>query len=229
MSKNTRNRILLTAVAALLLVVVAVGGTMAWLQDTTEDVVNTFTTTNVDIELDETTDNEYEVIPGVDLEKDPTVTVIKGSEKSWVFVKVVYPTGTDNYLTWSYDTAWTTLSTTSDTNTKMTTVILYKVVEEVSADTPYSVLADNKVTVSSDLTNAQMDELEALNPSLTFTAYAIQYAANEAEVTEGADAPTANQLKAGAEAAWEKVKNLELEYETQSYNGKGTNLTQTNP
>lgn len=43
MSKNTRNRILLTAVAALLLVAVAVGGTVAYLNATSNAVVNTFT------------------------------------------------------------------------------------------------------------------------------------------------------------------------------------------
>ena len=56
MSKNTRTRILLTAVAALLLVAMTVGGTLAWLQDTSDTVENTFTASNIDVELDEIQD-----------------------------------------------------------------------------------------------------------------------------------------------------------------------------
>ena len=80
-----------TFVAMLALVLVigcAVGGTVAWLTAQTGPVVNTFTYGDIDITLGETTGNNYKIIPGVDIEKDPKVTVKKGSEACWLFVKV---------------------------------------------------------------------------------------------------------------------------------------------
>lgn len=91
-------KILLLALCAVLLVVGSVLGTLAYLtaQDT---VVNTFTVGKVDISLDETEvstngvpveptnrvkTNNYHLIPGQTYVKDPTVTVIKGSEESYV-------------------------------------------------------------------------------------------------------------------------------------------------
>lgn len=89
MSKNTRTRILLTAVAALLLVTMAVGGTLAWLQATTKEVTNTFKPHEVSIKLEESElkedgslnvdkkvqANTYQMIPGYTYGKDPAVTV----------------------------------------------------------------------------------------------------------------------------------------------------------
>lgn len=81
-----------------------VGGTLAWLQDKTDVVTNTFTVGNVDIDLTEApataygvadneatrvTQNTYKLIPGHKYDKDPTVFVKKGSEICYVFVKVV--------------------------------------------------------------------------------------------------------------------------------------------
>ena len=87
MSKNTRTRILLTAVAALLLVTMAVGGTIAWLQDTSAPVENTFKTSTVDVSITETTGNNYQVIPGVNITKDPVVTYTTNVD-SYVYVKM---------------------------------------------------------------------------------------------------------------------------------------------
>lgn len=95
MSKNTRTRILLVAVASLLLVTMAVGSTMAWLQDVTKSVKNEFIKTGIDIELTETIPEgeekwEMEMIPGTEKDKNPTVTVdtTKTTVPIYVFVKV---------------------------------------------------------------------------------------------------------------------------------------------
>lgn len=91
MSKNTRNRILLTALAALLLVVVAVGGTMAWLVDSTEAVTNTFTTAGIDIDLDETEDDwSKKLIPGNTYTKDPVVSINRDvtDVDIWLYVEI---------------------------------------------------------------------------------------------------------------------------------------------
>lgn len=89
----------LAVVLALVLVMaLSIAGTYAYL--TSKDtVVNTFTVGNVQIKLDEakvTEDgkpvegadrvkaNTYHLLPGHEYKKDPTVTVLKGSEESYV-------------------------------------------------------------------------------------------------------------------------------------------------
>lgn len=77
-----------------------VGGAIAWLTDTTEEVVNTFTVGNIEIDLTESdwvegdehiedNQNDYHFVPGDVLPKDPKVTVQAGSEACYLFVKVV--------------------------------------------------------------------------------------------------------------------------------------------
>lgn len=92
-----RSKPLVLALCAVLLVVGTILGTVAYLQDTAE-VVNTFTVGNVHLKLDEAvvnekgeptggrteTGNAYHLIPGETYTKDPTVTVLKGSEESYV-------------------------------------------------------------------------------------------------------------------------------------------------
>lgn len=101
--KKTSKALLLT-LCAVLLVAASVMGTMAYLTDT-DKVENTFTVGKVDIKLDEAkvnTDgtsvegaarvqgNEYHLLPGHTYTKDPTVTVLQGSEESYVRLKVTF-------------------------------------------------------------------------------------------------------------------------------------------
>lgn len=92
-----RSKSLVLALCAILLVVSTILGTVAYLQDTAS-VVNTFTVGNVHLKLDEAvvdekgeptggrteTGNAYHLLPGETYTKDPTVTVLKGSEESYV-------------------------------------------------------------------------------------------------------------------------------------------------
>ena len=67
------------------LAVVAIGGaTLAYFTDS-KDVTNTFTVGNVEIKLTEPkwTPNS-KLVPGTEIGKDPTVTVVKGSEECYV-------------------------------------------------------------------------------------------------------------------------------------------------
>jgi len=99
MKKQTK--VLLTLLCAVLLVVSSVFATMAYL--TSDDLVeNTFTVGKVEIKLDEANvneygevvdnvrvkGNEYKLIPGHTYVKDPTVTVLKDSEETYVRMKV---------------------------------------------------------------------------------------------------------------------------------------------
>lgn len=186
MSKNTRNRILLTAVAALLLLAVTVGGTLAYLRDTTVEVKNTFLESNLDITLQEhplnedgrtidTTqavvkeNDEYKMVPGDTLQKDPFVTVKANSEKLWLFVEVIEGNNVDTYLNWTIDDAWTPVDETKYPG------VYYQIVEATTADTDFYILANNQVTVDADVTNEQMAAIGTNKPTLTFKAYAVQY------------------------------------------------------
>ncbi len=93
-----KSKVLLLTLCAALLVAAGVLGTLAYLTSEAT-VVNTFTVGNVDITLDETavtpdgepidgakrvTSNSYHLVPGKTYIKDPTMTVVKGSEESYV-------------------------------------------------------------------------------------------------------------------------------------------------
>ena len=97
MNKLTAKSI--TLIVAIAVVVTAlIGGTVAWIMTETKPVVNTFTYGDINIDLDETDatwndqedqfEKEFEMIPGNDLVKDPTVTVKADSEACWLFVKL---------------------------------------------------------------------------------------------------------------------------------------------
>lgn len=85
-------------VAVAMLACAAVGGTLAWLTDTTDEVKNVFTTAGIEIGLEETfnTDRdgdekndawEAQLVPGYTYTKDPVVSVVDGSEDCYLFVK----------------------------------------------------------------------------------------------------------------------------------------------
>ena len=81
-------KIIATVGACALCVGLGVAGTLAWLTDKTESVTNTFTTSNINITLTETTGSNYQMIPGFTITKDPKVTVSAGSEDCYLFVKL---------------------------------------------------------------------------------------------------------------------------------------------
>lgn len=171
MSKNTRNRILLTALAALLLVTLTIGGTIAWLTDKTDTVMNTFKPVHIDIELTETSPEgkTAKMIPGAEIDKDPKVTVKANSEACWVFVKVE-TSGDLSHLSYSINsTNWTELTSKAGNNYK----VYYKQLDATTADVELEILTGNKVTVSNQLKNSTMPDS---NATMTFTAYAIQQA-----------------------------------------------------
>lgn len=96
---KTKSKALLLTLCAVLLVAASVLGTMAYLTST-DTVTNTFTIGKVEITLDETDvtnpngprvkANSYKLMPGTTYTKDPTVTVLKGSEDSYVRMKVTF-------------------------------------------------------------------------------------------------------------------------------------------
>lgn len=162
-----------TAMLALTLVLAAywaVGGTAAWLAAKSEPIASTFTFGDINITLTETDHQEQiKIIPGVDIPKDLKVTVTADSVDCWLFVKVV-ETGTfvDGKVTYSIDDSWT-----KGNGSQIPENVYYREVKGVTADEVFPVLKDDKITVSNTLTKEEIQNI-ADEPTLTFTAYAVQ-------------------------------------------------------
>ena len=169
---------LLLAIA--IVVVGAVAGTVAWLTDRTPSVTNTFTTSDINIELKETKNN-FQMIPGWNIEKDPKVTVKTGSEACYLFVKLEKSENFNQYMTYDMAKGWTELQGYAG--------VYYREVAAATADTTYEVLKDNQVTVKGTVTKEQMNGLTAdTYPTLTVTAYASQLYKNNTEKFTAAEA-----------------------------------------
>ena len=193
---------MIAALSVILVLLVGVAGTLAYLQVKTGSVQNTFAPSNIDLTLAETateggstTANTYNMIPGVKIDKDPKVTV-KADIDCYVFVEVTETTNFDTYMTYAIASGWKLFNTTSGAVTEIAadadldgTYVLFR---EVSADVAkdgeeFGVLAGNQVMVPYTVTKTQMNELynadgtviTANQPKLTFTAYAIQKAGFE--------------------------------------------------
>ena len=162
----------LALILALVLVFgAAVGGTIAYLTDTTGPVTNTFTVGNIDITLAETT-ADYKMVPGCNIAKDPKVTVEANSEDCWLFVKIDESSNLKDFISYNVATGWTK----GDGN-GIPSNVWYRTVEAATADQTFSVLAGDQVTVNNDVTKTMMDGLKvdgAIQPTLTFTACAVQ-------------------------------------------------------
>lgn len=167
---SVSGRLFVLMLALVLVLGCAVGGTVAWLVAKTDPVVNTFTYGDINITLTETkpANQQAKIIPGVDIEKDPKVTVKAGSEACWLFVKVEEEgTFVANKVTYSVADGWT-----QGDDTDIPANVYYREVGAVTADTDFYVLNGNKVTVSNSLTKEDIANIT--QPKLTFTAYAVQ-------------------------------------------------------
>lgn len=162
-----------TAMLALTLVLAAywaVGGTAAWLAAKSEPIASTFTFGDINITLTETDPQEgpTKIIPGVDIPKALKVTVQADSVDCWLFVKVEQ-TGTfvPDKVTYSIDDSWT------KGNGAIPEGVYYREVKGVTADEVFPVLKDDKITVNNTLTKEEIQNITT-QPTLTFTAYAVQ-------------------------------------------------------
>lgn len=189
-----------------------IGGTVAWLIAAPDPVVNTFTYGDINIKLDETdtgldhdrnpNTNDYKMLPGVEIKKDPTITVLAGSEKNWLFVKLEKSSNFDDFMIYTLSDGWQLLNGTEN--------VYFRKVEPDDADQVFGVIKDNTVIVKESVTKEMLNALDpedgdATYPSLTVGAYAVQYAGFES----GAEDPTDEQIQAAASKAWGKVLDSE--------------------
>ena len=193
---KTTRKVVLTLVCAILLVAATIMGTMAYLTST-KTVTNTFTVGKVAIKLDETdinnpngprteTGNAYHLLPGQTYTKDPMVTVLKGSESSYIKMTVtfskakeldaIFAPGGANMLSifQGYDgNTWIDKGNTEDTvkNTRTYEFWYKEAVAAPNADVALDALFDS-ITVPGTITNAQLKTIEDM--TITVNAYAIQ-------------------------------------------------------
>ena len=197
-------KIIVLILALSLIVGCAVGATIAWLADSTQNIANTFTVGNINIDLNESDadndenpdENDYKMVPGNVISKDPYVTVKNGSESCWLFITVEESTDPvlDNYIKYKIDTGWTALK--ADSNP----AVYYRRVDATTKDETFKILAgdeylfdinktanntdddmkftwgEDQVLVLPTVTKPMMDALTAFGklPTLEFKAYAIQ-------------------------------------------------------
>lgn len=193
----------------------AIGGTMAWLIDDTTAVTNVFMDSDVDIEFNETTE-DYKMIPGHTIDKDPTVTVNANSEKCYLFVKIDESENYSKYLKYAVkidgDKEWRTFE---DADKNTVKGVYYRIVEKSESKQTFSILgsgsydngtdgsffwSDNQVLVKPEVTKKMMNDIKGnteSKPTLTFTTYAVQFMKN-------------NKTSFTVAEAWEKAKGNEV-------------------
>lgn len=167
----------LSIVAVVLVLCCAIGGTLAWLTAKSDVVTNTFTPSNIKIELKETTGAQYKMVPGYTIEKDPAAKVLAGSEECWLFVKIEKSGNFDQYLTYEPANGWEPVA--EETN------VYARKVTTPEIGTAYSVLLNDQVTVKDGVDETMMNSLTAETyPTLTITAYASQlHSSNNTDFT----------------------------------------------
>lgn len=197
---KTRSKALLLTLCAVLLVAASVLGTMAYLTST-DEVKNTFTVGQVKIKLDEAkanTDgslvegaarvktNSYKLLPGHTYNKDPMVTVLNGSEASYIKMTVTFsnasaldtifaPDGANLTSIFNgYDSAnWIYKDNTKDATADTRTYEFWykETVGAPSGDVALGALFKS-ITVPGTITNEQLATIAGM--TITVNAYAIQ-------------------------------------------------------
>jgi len=204
MSKSKRTTFVLSMIAVVLVCAITVVGTLAYLNDKTGELKNTFTIGKVDITLEESVlkddgtltnnheidsdkgytpeggtkvfGNKYKIVPDNTYPKDPQVSVQPGSEASWVFVKVEVSEKAAAVIDVA---ALKTQITTTYGWTELEAGVYYKqaaAVAEDAAALPLQVFAS--FTVKADASNAQLAALvaEGADEFIKISAYAVQKA-----------------------------------------------------
>ncbi|MEE0840692.1 MAG: SipW-dependent-type signal peptide-containing protein [Acutalibacteraceae bacterium] len=177
-------KIISLVMCAVLLISAAVAGTFAYLMDT-DEAVNVFTVGNVKMLLDETDvdengvkesdnrvkENTYHLVPGKEYIKDPTVTVLKGSEEAYVRMLVTISDMADlktvlgndflpeNYIDGWDSNVWTCTSVKDNGDNTVTYEFRYKSTVNAYKSSENIVLSPlfQKLTVPSELDGDELD------------------------------------------------------------------------
>lgn len=206
MSKKSRRvakarRALLALSLVLVTMLVTVGGTIAWLTASTDEVTNTFTPEGIAIELIETkdpitgnetvgadnkpvpvTDWSVELLPGATYHKNPVVTVLDSTTVDvYLFVKFEAPANA-SYLSYvsnlNEDNDWHQLASDN--------TVWYRTVGVKDDVKSFHLIANDTVTIDGE--SLTKDNMPSSNLTMTYTAYASQLYKNATETFTPAEA-----------------------------------------
>jgi hypothetical protein len=174
-----KKKIFIIVVSILSVCSFLIGTSVAWLSSKTDEVVNTFTYGDINIKIEETDTgdndnneftNEYKMLPGNKITKDPKITVLKNSEDSYLFIEIKESANFKNFMKYELVEGWTLVEGTEN--------VYVKEVTKSDKDQEFFVLKDNTVTVLESVTKAMLNDLDKDGqtnyPTLSFTAYAVQ-------------------------------------------------------
>ena len=178
--------------------VTAAGGTLAFLYGT-QNVKNTFTYGDIQIDLEETDTgldpdqnpdtNQYPMLPGQPIHKDPKVTVYAGSLDSWLFVELTESWNFADYLAYTVADGWEPLEGVPG--------VFCRAVDAMGESQTFPMIKDDLIYMKESVTLGQLATLtDADYPTLTIKAYAIQRSA-------------AIEETATAQAAWALLQTVQ--------------------
>lgn len=178
--------------------VTAAGGTLAFLYGT-QNVKNTFTYGDIQIDLEETDTgldpdqnpdtNQYPMLPGQPIHKDPKVTVYAGSLDSWLFVELTESWNFADYLSYTVADGWEPLEGVPG--------VFCRAVDAMGESQTFPMIKDDLIYMKESVTLGQLATLtDADYPTLTIKAYAIQRSA-------------AIEETATAQAAWALLQTVQ--------------------
>ena len=178
--------------------VTAAGGTLAFLYGT-QNVKNTFTYGDIQIDLEETDTgldpdqnpdtNQYPMLPGQPIHKDPKVTVYAGSLDCWLFVELTESWNFADYLSYTVADGWEPLEGVPG--------VFCRAVDAMAESQTFPVIKDDLIYMKESVTLGQLATLtDADYPTLTIKAYAIQRSA-------------AIEETATAQAAWALLQTVQ--------------------
>lgn len=177
-------KIVATGSALALTAAVAVGGTLAWLQNSTGPVTNTFTySKGQDILLDLYEYNggetplynaSYTIVPGAEVDKDPTLKLTTTTD-SYIYVEILDEMNATvpNSASFTVKSEWVKLQDGDGTDVKGThggQIYVYETTESSATGEEYNVF--DGLTFSNTLTAEQADSLNGKNIQLY--GYAVQ-------------------------------------------------------
>ena len=189
-------RTLVIILALTVTMVTAAGGTLAFLYGT-QGVKNLFTyspvpgATEIHIDLDESdtgldddgnsNTNEYSMLPGQAIHKDPKVTVFADSMDCWLFAEITESWNFADYLAYTVADGWQPLEGVPG--------VFYREVDAKDENQIFPVVKDDLVYMKESVTLGKLATLtDADYPTLVIKAYAIQ---RSADIQETATAQSA--------------------------------------
>lgn len=204
-------KFLVFMISVALVAAISMMPTLSWLSDKSEKVVNTFAGGAISIMLDEApvdahgqqiegdrvTSNSYKYVAGVTLDKDPTPTVLQGSDPCYVFICI------ENELNDLFALNIDTESWKQVAQADGTTLYIYASSVDASKAPQDIVLKPifTQVKVSEELTQQDIQSLG--ERSLNATAYAVQTA--ELTSAEAIDLAVAEFMPEGTVADYVEI------------------------